>query len=467
MRNMYKRIFIFLLVAVLVLGMDQIVVGQQVGVNFNEQVDLVEISDVDRTETTWVRGFIEFFQFYDGERSLDTDPKVTQFLAMKDAGYKTILNLKWRFHNEPFPDPESPEMQEYIKFMGKILNRFWDKLDVIVVGNEPFIESRSIDRDVHLVNFYKKVTEAVVQYRSSRKFIPIYIGSFDNIYLQENRRKGFVDLMAYAKSNPEVQGVTIHAHHSAIEELRFSIEYTSDNIRDDQKIIITEYSLMKHWRSKSGETIPESFATKYDFDSNTKNYQVVDAALKNQFSKEQWEDFLSQSYWFENRKSYLWNSYQMFKEFPKVYVATYAFRQSYPFNQDFAVNTDPWVLNALYANRTVEPGANGENQFNYHFIDDFLRIQKDYRDNLVTGIEDYPSRPDLSKTVDIYPNPVKNTLNILGLTEAKAVDMDILDITGRVLWSGQGEHIDVSLLDAGIYLLRIPEIKKQVKFIKH
>src|SRR5690606_16122538 len=166
-----------------------------------------------------------------------------------------ILNIKWRFHNEPFPDPESAEMQEYIKFLGKILNKFWNKLDVIVVGNEPFIESRSIDRDVHLVNFYKKMTEAVVQYRGNRKFIPIYIGAFDNIYLQENRRKGFIDLMAYAKSNAEVEGVTVHAHHSTIEELRFSIEYTSDHIREDQKIIITEYSLMKHWRSKSGETV--------------------------------------------------------------------------------------------------------------------------------------------------------------------------------------------------------------------
>lgn len=47
------------------------------------------------------------------------------------------------------------------------------------------------------------------------------------------------------------------------------------------------------------------------------------------------------------------------------------------YNQDFTPTTDPWVLNGLFANRTLTPDpVNGLNQPNYAFIEDFISIQK-------------------------------------------------------------------------------------------
>jgi hypothetical protein len=61
---------------------------------------------------------------------------------------------------------------------------------------------------------------------------------------------------------------------------------------------------------------------------------------------------------------------------PRFWIATYAIRQSYPLGQDFTPTTDPWVLNGLFANRSVVPDpATGWNQSNYSFIDDFISIQ--------------------------------------------------------------------------------------------
>ena len=124
-----------------------------------------------------------------------------------------------------------------------------------------------------------------------------------------------------------------------------------------------------------GENIPENFAENYERDVNEKNFQYIDYALKNQVSHQEWVDFLSESYWFENRTRYLWNSYQRMRSYDKFHIGTYALRQSFPFNRDFTNATDPWILNGLFANRTVTLNNEGLEQFNYAWIDDFKAIQ--------------------------------------------------------------------------------------------
>lgn len=458
MINRWGKIFLFVL---LFCGISQSASAQQVGLNFNEQVNFVDIKDVDRTETRWVRGFIEFFQFYDGERDLETDTKVTKFLEMKDAGYKTILSIKWRFANKSFPDPDSQEMKDYVIFLGKMLDRFWNKLDIIVVGNEPFIESRSSERDDKLVEFYKEVTKRVIEYRSLNSYVPVYIGSFDNIYIDAKRRPGFVSLMEYAKNNEDVAGVSIHIHHANYSQMDFSLQYTSDHIADNQKILITEYSLMKHWRNHTNDPIPAAFASDYGYDPAWQVYQYINHALKNPVPRAEWVDFLSKSSWFENRKDYLWQSYEMFKSYNKFHIGTYAFRQSFPFNKDFTVNTSPWVLNGIYANRSVESDPEtGENQFNYNFINDFLKIQQDYRENIVSSVVE-----ESNNSIIVYPNPVKD---ILQIKEKKKIgSFFIYDQMGRIIMAGKGDNnIDVSKLGNGFYILSVPENDIYTKFLK-
>ena len=70
------------------------------------------------------------------------------------------------------------------------------------------------------------------------------------------------------------------------------------------------------------------------------------------------------------------------------------------------------------------------------------------------------------ETITLYPNPVKQTLNVSGVSQ-RAV-MEIYDMLGRKYMSTAGNSIDVSGLPKGIYLLRIKEEGNLItkKFIK-
>jgi hypothetical protein len=62
-------------------------------------------------------------------------------------------------------------------------------------------------------------------------------------------------------------------------------------------------------------------------------------------------------------------------------------------------------------------------------------------------------------TVSAHPNPVSNllTINVDGNAGSTGV-ADIVDVTGRLLLhtdiNGNSQHIDVSTLQSGVYLLR-------------
>jgi hypothetical protein len=360
--------------------------AQAFGVNYNGQFEQIVYNDLQRTQTTWVRGFVDFFQFYPVVENLETDRRLLNFLELKNNGYKTILNIKWDFSNKPFPEPGSAEIANYKKYLKKVLGKVWKETDLIVVGNEPFIESRITDRDERLVAFYMEMAREVDDFKKGQgvgigngkgiRDVKIYLGAINNLYQPALRTRAVEQLLAFVNSEPWIAGIDLHIHHADPIQLNQSMDYVQNKIRDDQKIIITEFSLMRHFKSKMEETIPQVFAVKYGRKLTEKNYQYIDFALKNSVSREEWVDFLSNSYWFENRKNYLLNAYQRLKGYDKFHVATYAIRQSYPFNSDFTSTTDPWVLNAIFANRTVMPDPeSGKNQFNYAWIDDFIAIQ--------------------------------------------------------------------------------------------
>lgn len=350
----------------------------RLGVNYNGQFDFIDSADLARTKTTWVRGFVDFFKLYQDRGQLAGDPGISQYLRLKARGYKTILNIKWDFSKRSFPDTASPEMKQYSAFLITLLNRIWKGTDLIVIGNEPFIESKVSDRGDSLVQFYEKVAHDVENFEAARgrhEQVPIFIGAFNNLYLASWRTNSVEKLLAFAKSDPWIAGVDLHVHHNGIKQLKVAMDAVNDQIREDQKILVTEFSLVKYFQAQLGLSIPQSFADAYGYAGDMKNYQYIDRALKTPVSSKEWDDFLSSSSWFETRKKYLVNAFEVFSGYPKFAVATYAMRQSYPPARDFTMTTMPWILNALYANRTVKADAAGKTAFNYAWIDDFLAIQ--------------------------------------------------------------------------------------------
>ena len=145
----------------------------------------------------------------------------------------------------------------------------------------------------------------------------------------------------------------------------------------------TEFSLMHHWRNNNNTDIAPAFTAAASASTTdkifppptgvTKNYQYIDYALKNPRPAEEWYAFWQNSPYLENRKSYLCAAFKIFKATENVFLTFYALRQSYPLNADFTVNTDPWVLNGLFMNRSVEL-LNGRSQKSYSFLDQFKQI---------------------------------------------------------------------------------------------
>lgn len=352
--------------------------AQVIGVNVNGQYDVMKFENVERSGTTWVRGFLDFFQLYPHESNLETDERVQNYIRLKERGYKNILNLKWNFSDRSFPAAESQEMQDYKAYLQKLLDTVWSSTDIIVVGNEPFIESRRAERDNRLVVFYQEIANYVRNYRSeSGRDVPIYVGAFNNLYLEGWRTEAANDLMGFARNNSWIAGIDLHIHHAQMDQINAFIDYASLRIRDEQKILITEFSIKDYFRGQMDGAIPGGFADAYGYERDMQNYEYLDYALKNTVPRPQWVDFLSGSPWFEDRKHYVGDAFQRFEGYEQFHVATYALRQSYPFNTDFTANTTPWILNGLFGNRTIQAHPEtGQEQFNYAWMDDFQQLPK-------------------------------------------------------------------------------------------
>ncbi|WP_413800891.1 hypothetical protein [Streptomyces iranensis] len=90
-------------------------------------------------------------------------------------------------------------------------------------------------------------------------------------------------------------------------------------LRDGQKFLVTEFSLVQLWKLHLNDTIPARFARRYRL--------------------------------------------------------PYGVTQGAAMTRDFGPDKQPWLLNSLYANRTVERADDGSPAHNYGFFDDFRALQ--------------------------------------------------------------------------------------------
>ena len=194
----------------------EIVAYKDFGVNYNGLLNQIDDSDLQRTNTKIVRGFIDFFKYFNNPALLDTDPRISEYLLLKSKGYTPALNIKWAFHSKSFPEPNSAELAQIESFLVTILDKVWDQTDILVVGNEPFIEALPAERNQKLVDFYSAMVAVTVDYKNeSTHKPPLYVGAFNN--LQQNRWLNEAEgLLALAKNNPAIAGVDLHIHHANI-----------------------------------------------------------------------------------------------------------------------------------------------------------------------------------------------------------------------------------------------------------
>ncbi|NYT40758.1 hypothetical protein HZY97_08320 [Sphingomonas sp. R-74633] len=303
-----------------------------------------------------------------------------QTILKVGARYKTILSLKFPRNMRDFPAPGSAEMARETAWLDQVLPLVMGKIDMLVIGNEPYIESRREDRDLDLNVYYEALANRVIAYRkahcASGCRTHLYMGALNRLDLEINRTPSTERWMAFVKATPEIDGVDIHPHLPDIEGSKVFVDYVTARMRPDQKFISTEFSIVRWWEQHMKTPASAGFVAKYHLPQGAKNWQVIKAALETPFPKPEWDAFLAASPWFEDHKHYLRDQMAIFRASGRLAVATYGFKQASSMSRNFGENTTPWLLNSVFAGRTIQPNPDGSAAFNYAYIDDFKALQK-------------------------------------------------------------------------------------------
>jgi len=347
------------------------------GANFNEHFEDVDYRDLEKADAHWIRLFVPMPQL---DRGAAEHGAVRATLDANKHGYKTILTFKWPYMRSDFPKAGSPEMQHELARLDAVLPLVMGKVDILEIGNEPYIESREQDRDLDLNAFYEAMAAHIIAYRAAH--CPgecktrLYMGALNRLDLKKNLTKSTDRWMAYVKATPEIDGVDIHPHIPTIEASKPFLDYVLPRMRPDQKFIVTEFSLVWWWQQNMQQPVAPAFADKYHAPRTAQNWQIVKAALETPFPQQEWNDFLSMSPWFEGRKHYLRNQMKLFRDTGRLAVATYGFKQGSSMTAEFGPTKTPWLINSVFAGRTVRPNADGSAAPNYAWLDDFRALQK-------------------------------------------------------------------------------------------
>lgn len=347
------------------------------GANFNEHFEDVDWRELDAAEAKWVRIFLPMPQV---DRSgAAAHGAVRTILAAGERGYRTILSFKWPYPDSDFPAAGSAAFERELARLDEVLPLVVGKVDILVIGNEPYVESREQDRDLDLNAFYEAMARRVIAHRAEHCGeackTRLYMGALNRLDLERNRTRSTDRWMEFVRTTPEIEGVDIHPHISSIEASKPFLDYILPRMRPDQTFLATEFSLVWWWDRHLRDPVPPAFAAKYGVPKTAQVWQVIDAALEQPFAKQHWDEFLAQSPWFESRKHYLRNQMKLFRDTGRLAVATYGFKQGSSMARNFGPEKTPWLLNSVYAPRTVRPQPNGLSGLNYGWIDDFKALQ--------------------------------------------------------------------------------------------
>ncbi len=348
------------------------------GANFNQDLGSLSYRELQTARARWVRGFFTMPDADNGDVANATTLRT--ILDASRRGYGTALSLKFPLAQTEMPAPGGAAMATELVRVDKVLPVVMGRVDILVIGNEPFIESRPQDRTDALNDFYETVAEHVIAYRrthcASNCKTRLYMGALNRLDLPGNRTPAVERWMRFVRATPDIEGVDIHPHVPSREAAQAFLDYVLPRLRPDQTFLATEFSLVWYWQQHMADPISPVFAGRYGFAADTKVWQVIQAAIAHPFTQGEWDDFLSSCPWFESQKHYLRDQVTAFRATGRLAMASYGFRQDILMEQDFGPNKVPWLLNSVFAPYTVQPAPNGLAGLGYAWIDDFRELQR-------------------------------------------------------------------------------------------
>ncbi|MCB5907803.1 hypothetical protein [Streptomyces pinistramenti] len=354
------------------------------GANFNEDPSDMRFSQLRGLSASWLRGFLPMPEADEGLPARQR--AVATLLGAGKQGYGTVLSLKFPYQGQALPAPGSALMDAELERVDKVARAVMGTVDILVIGNEPFLESRPADRDGPAVNaFYEHVARHLVAYRKerfgARCKTRLYMGALNHLDDPGQRTAATRRWVEFVHDTKEIEGVDIHPHVVSIDAGQKYLDYVVPHLRDDQKFLVTEFSLVLNWREHLRDTIPVPFAMRYGMDPHTRVWELLKEAVRNPFPQEKWNAFLAMSPWFSANAHFLRDQVQRFRDTGKLAVATYGVVQADAMVRNIGPDKQPWLLNSLYANRTVQEHGDGTTGRNQAWCKDFRALQRQ-RDHL-------------------------------------------------------------------------------------
>jgi len=346
------------------------------GANFNEHYEDVDFAQLRRANDHWIRGFLPMQQI--DLANPGSHRAIATTLEAERQGFATILTLKFQMKKTGIPTAGTPAFTRALNELDAVLPLVVGKVDILEIGNEPFIESPKNQHNRILNDFYEAMAHRVIAYRAQH--CPgacrtrLFMGALNRLNDPTWRTATTDRWLAFVRETPEIDGVDIHPHIRSIEDSKAFLAYVLPRLRPDQKFIATEFSLVWYWRQHLGDRVPASFASRYDVPPDTKVWQEIAAAIAKPVPQREWNDLLTASPWFSAQRNYLADQVAMFRQTGRLAVATYGFKQGGSMTRRFGPDSVPWLLNSVIASRTVRPHADGTAGTNPYWFDEFRAL---------------------------------------------------------------------------------------------
>jgi hypothetical protein len=350
---------------------------EALGVNYNQFLQSIQEQEVSKVQATWIRGFLDMHLL--GNQDPSQSPDIQAILKAKAHGRRTILNLKWNYETEDFPTAGSAAMTQEVDRLNRVLPVLLGKVDILVVGNEPFIETLSTQSGQPLIAFYQTMANDVIAYWNSHpdaaRATQIYMGAFTRLDLPQNRTASVQWMLGYIAAHQELSGPDLHMHMPDFAANQLMLSYVMPWLRPDQKFLVTEFSLVLLWQQHLSDPVSPGFTSRYNLPADLEVFQFINRALQDPVPEAEWRDFIESCTWYMQQKDFLLNAYNLFRSTGKLGVANYGMLQSWTKGRPFISTSTPWLLNALFASATVKVRDNGSAFENFPWGAEFTNLQ--------------------------------------------------------------------------------------------
>jgi hypothetical protein len=349
------------------------------GLNVNADPGDLSDAEIDAVSATWLRAFLPMTG--SDQVAMADRPSLRAVLAAAERGRGTVLSLQFPYSDRPVPVPGSEAFEREVRRLDGLLPRVVGVVDVVVVGNEPFLETREEDRDGGRLNdFYEAVARRVIAVRDERLGpagrTRLYMGALNRLDRPGGQSAAVDRWTTFTRDTPGLDGVDIHPHLGEPQDDRHFLDYVLPRLRPDQKFLATEFSLVHLWKRHLDDRVAQQFADRYGSPRGVPVWEVLRSAIDRPFPQQQWDDFLRSSPWFSQQADYLRRQVETFRGTGRLAVATYAAVQDAAMVRDFGPDSMPWLLNSLFCPFTVQRDRGGALGRNSTWTDAFQALQR-------------------------------------------------------------------------------------------